>query len=158
MIGNRVSDFDQFTIGTYGYTIILDTTDIMLNKPSFIQVDASGTTSDPVTGPIDLDTLQDYINDEDCPDATWSFASDLMIIFFKTSVYAFANTSRFVIYGYRNNTPINSLSDPIDIKDRDIGYFIALSIKEAAIVQGKMIPPDILKEITAYEAIINAGG
>ncbi len=158
MIGNRVTDFDQFTTGSQGYTIALDTTEIMLNKPAYIQIDDNGTTSDPITGPIDIEALQGYINDANAPDGAWSFASDILLIFFKTSVYGFVDNSRFVIYGYRNNTPINSLSDPIDIKDRDIGYFIALSIQEAAIVQGKMIPPDILKEITKYEAIIAAGG
>jgi len=158
MIGNRVTDFDQFTIGTYGYTIALDTTNIMLNKPSYIQIDDSGTTSDPISGPIDIDTLQAYINDEDCPDGAWSFASDILMIFFKTSVYAFDSGSRFVIYGYRNNTPIKTLADPIDIKDRDLGYYIALCIKQASIIQGKQVPIDIDKQIIQYEAQIQSGG
>jgi len=158
MIGNRVSDFDQFTVGTYGYTILLDTTEILLNKPSYIQVDDSGDTSDPINGPTDIHTLQSYINDANCPDAAWSFASDILIIFFKTTVYAYDTGTRFVIYGYRNNTPIKTLQDPIDIKDRDIGYYITLCIKQAAIIQGKQVPIEIDKQITQYEAIIQAGG
>jgi hypothetical protein len=158
MLGNKVTDFDKFTNGAYGYTIVLDTTDILLNKPDFIQVDDNGTTSDPIVGPTDLETLQGYINDVDAPDAAWSFASDLLIMFFNATSAPYSSTTRFVIYGYRNNQPITSLSDSIDIKDRDIGWFTALAIKEAAIMQGKMIPKGIEKEITQYEAIVQGGG
>lgn len=158
MLGNKVTDFDKFTNGIYGYTIVLDTTAILLNKPDFIQVDDNGTTSDPIIGPTELEVLQEYINDSDAPDAAWSFASDLMVLFFKQATVPYSNTTRFVIYGYRNNQPINTLSDSIDIKDRDIGWFIALAIKEAAIMQGKMIPKDIENQITEYEAIVQGGG
>ncbi len=158
MLGNRVTDFDKHTNGVYGYTIVVDTTEILLNKPDFIQVDDNGTTSDPISGPTAMETLQEYINDDDAPDAAWSFASDLLIMFFNASTAPYSNTTRFVIYGYRNNQPINSLSDSIDIKDRDIGWFIALAIREAAIMTGKMIPKDIENQITEYEAIVGAGG
>ncbi len=66
----------------------------MLNKPSFFQVDDNGITSDPVAGPISLNTLQSYISDVDCPDIAWSFASDLMIIFCKATACPYSDTTR----------------------------------------------------------------
>ena len=158
MFGNRVTDFPQHTSGLYGYTIIMDTTNLHLNMPYSIQPDANGVSGDPVAGETALNTLQEYINDEDCPDLAWNLSSDILTIFFKTEIYEYLSTTRFVLYGYRNNTPITSLQSSIDIKDRDLEWFMMLAIKKAALMQGKKVPEKIQLELTRLESIVSAGG
>lgn len=147
MIGNSVTQFQQHTIGTVGYTIIMDCTDLHLNQMEFLMVDANGVTGDPAPAQAEIEVIHDYINDSDCPDIAWNLSSDILTIFLKTSVYAYVITTTFTIYGYRNPTPIKTLDSLIDIKDKDLNWFNNLVIKKAAEMQGKRVPPSVINNL-----------
>jgi len=154
MFGNSVTDFDKFTDGTVGYTIAVDLTFLNVEIVSSLQGDANGTTEDPVTGNTALATLQSYINDFNAPDLAWNYSSDILIIFFKTVTFAYTNTTRFIFYGYRQAVPIKTLTQNIDIKDRDLPLFLRYALKEAKILQGKISDPKEDQEIIQLENII----
>ena len=154
MYGNRVTEKDKFTDGMYGYTVAIDLT--ALNARSIVSVAASdaGLAFDPVVTPIDLITLQGYINDPDCPDLAYSLGSDILTILFNHSTLPYASTTQYTVTGYRSALPIASVTDNLDIKNRYLELFVLLSIQKAAVLLNRTLPAELKQRILELKAQI----
>ena len=147
MLGQVITNFPQYSVGTYGYTIQVDLTYLYASSIDIIQLDNNGVSSLPITQKTALVSLQGYINDIACPNIAYSVDSDILTLFVKTSAYPYTDTTKFVIYGKRLAITIGSLNDNVDISDKDMELFLNYCIKGAGDILGIRTSPVITDNI-----------
>ena len=91
MLGQVITNFPQYSVGTYGYTIQVDLTYLYASSIDIIQLDNNGVSSLPITQKTALVSLQGYINDIACPNIAYSVDSDILTLFVKTSAYPYTD-------------------------------------------------------------------
>ena len=159
--GNAVTDVSQRAVGTYGYTISIDTTGLYAYKITFVQAqDDSGATpvlSDPSGSSVSIKTLQEYLEDASCPDIAFNYAHGICTIFFKTSVYPYVSDTRFAMFGQRDSLKFYADGDKADFPDSEAALFNAYVIKHAALLTNKPIPSDVARIIQKREYEIKNG-
>jgi hypothetical protein len=130
--GNSVNNFLQVAIGTHGYTIKIDVTGLLFYKVTKVQAQvAPADTQEPVTAESTLSKIQAYLNDSACPDLAFNFGANICIIFFKTSVFAYADTTMFALFGLRNAQRTTSDNDLLDFPIENMKYVMNLALKIA---------------------------
>ena len=158
--GNAVTDVSQTSIGTYGYTVRIDTTTILAYRIKFVQAqDESGTElGTPSDDSVILKTLQTYLEQSSCPDIAFNYAHGVCTVFFKTTVWPYADNTRFALFGQRNALAMIETDDKADFPDSEMELFIAYAIREASILNNKPVPSDISRTIMRREYEILNGG
>ena len=153
MIGTPVTYASKFSEGTYGYTIAVDVDNLFMDTISKVQ--AQTTTDVSLTALFSsesaLTELMDYVNDSTCPDCAWYLSSSVLYMFFKTTVYAYLSSTIFTAFGTRTGIPITNLDDVIDVPEQYMELYIKYSIREAAQLQGRQVPPSIIADISELE-------
>jgi hypothetical protein len=153
MLGTPVTYLPKFAEGTNGFIVVCDLDDLFINAIDFVQfgIDGDTTATLNVEEGVDLKTLNSYLESATAPNAAWAKSSSLLYLFFNTSVYSYLNTNIFVVYGTRSGIPITNLDDNIDVPEQHLELYTKYVIREAAELQGKLVPPSIKKDIEELE-------
>lgn len=151
-----ITTYDQFMTGTYGYIVKIGIG--YLDEITLIKLydSVTETTSDSTSAPVDLVTLYDYLEDSDCPDIGFSIAGEEITVFIKTgdSYWSYDDYTKILILYKRNPIPITSESSMLDIPYEYFELFLNYVVKEAAELQGKIVPQSVLQNIKNLEAEI----
>lgn len=155
--GNAVTDFSQQAIGSYGYTIKVPLEPSGLNANVVYavqgQVGASDTPQVVLTKVLQS-TIEDYLNSSSCPDLAFATDGTNVIVFFKTTVFAYVSDTRIAFLGLRNAQPTASDNDKLDIIDDDIGLLRVYAIQEMYLLKQNFVPQNILDTISNEETRI----
>lgn len=151
MLGHAVTVYGQFTVGTYGYVLVVDLTKIYAKEIEFVQLEIAGLAEDPVSVATDLSTLMAYPNDVNCPDVAFSYESDLLYLFLKESYAPYASNTRFTLFGKRYAKPITSLTDNLDIRESELELFTNYVLRSASLYSNKRLDPEIERNIQILE-------
>jgi hypothetical protein len=158
--GNIVTDMDQASIGTYGYTVRINTVGIYAYDINFVQAQddsASEKLSAPATASVTLQTLQEYQEDSSCPDIAFNYSHGLCTIFLKTATYPYTANTRVGLFGQRDSLKFYSNTDRADFPDGEMELFTAYVIKHAALITNKPIPHDVGRIIQRREYELSNG-
>lgn len=99
--GADISTLTRYTVGIYGYIVKINTASLLAYLITAVQAQASETsTPEPVTEDVSLDTLQGYVNSEDCPNLAFAIGDGECWVFFKTDgtdAETRSNTTDYVV-------------------------------------------------------------
>ena len=132
--GNPVTDFDQQAIGDYGYIVKIDAVSLLALEVDAVQAQASASsTPSPVTAETTRNAIEGYLNDSACPDLAFNFSGSDVLVFFKTSVFAYASDTRIALFGKRFAQNVSDDATKMDILDDDIALLLAYMMQLAAL-------------------------
>lgn len=155
MFGHAVTTYGQFNAGNYGYIVAVDLSKIYAKEITSVQIIDTAEahlSSDPITDIYSIEELQNFINDENCPDIAFAISSDIFYLFLKTTLYPYANTTRFTLYGKRHSKPITALTDNLDIRESELELFVNYAMEKAALITNKRLDPLISRNIQILES------
>lgn len=152
--GDKVTQYEQYLIGTYGYIIRLDTTPT-IKKILSLQGKNDTYISDLVESLTFITDIFKFPESDSCPDIACALSSGVLYLFFKTSVLPYEDASQFLLIAYRYPSEITNLDSTLDLPVSDYELFIALSISVSAELKGKLVPQRILDKIDYFKRIIN---
>ncbi len=150
--GNKITDYAQTAIGSYGYTVKIDTTALLFENIADIQAQASASsTPAPSIGEVPLSTLMGYLNDVNCPNLSYNFSNGEITICFNTIAFPYVDATRFALFGLRKAQAATSDGDFLDFPDKDRRLALNYALREAyEIIKGKC-PQDIQEIIDDEE-------
>lgn len=145
----KIVTYNQYAIGTYGYIVRINTTNIRLSSiTSVIVSDIADNVTDTITSATDIDTLYRHLEDSDCPNASYYFSGSILTLFVKLSKYAYDGNTEFSIIGYRST---DEIGEYVDIASEDLELFINYAIAESAQILGKTVPTNVINNISNLE-------
>lgn len=153
--GNKVTDFGQVAVGTYGYVIKNNLYPYFPRDVESVQVQPSATeTPTPFTTNSSLEDVNSYMEDSACPDVAWHYINSVLHIFFKTSEYAYVDNTRFAVFGKRNAQSVTGDLSLCDIMDRDLDLVQLYMLEQAYLSRAGKVPYYIKKAIADREEAV----
>ena len=130
MTNFTITTVDQVGIGTYGYMVKLDTTNIVAYDVNFIQAqaDSTGISSNPSGSSVSIETLASYLENDACPDLAFNYTHGMCTMFFKTTAYPYTSDTFVTLFGKRNALRLVDDNDIADFPDELIELFSAYAI------------------------------
>lgn len=154
IFGQKVTTYEIFLTGTYGYVLRLLTAPTIKNILS-LQVKNNTLISSVIENPTSLNDLMMYSEDVNSSDFAYAVESGIIYIYLKTSKYPYEDNTQFLLRAYRYPVELIDLESELDISPGDLELFLTLSISIAAEMQGKMIPQRTLDKIEYLKNVIN---
>ena len=141
-----------------GYVVVVGLNELFAEKVNSINLSKDGSVfpgeqlSYQVTSQTDLTKLMELPYTDNAPDLAFTESSNLLYMYLDNRIFPYGKSVRFFVIGTRTGIPITSLSDYIDVPEKDMELFIKYSIREAAQLKGKPIPPSIEMDIKELES------
>lgn len=153
--GNKVTDFAQVAVGTYGYIIKSNLYPYFPRDVESVQVQpASDETPAPFSTNSSIDDVNSYMEDSACPNCAWHYSNGFLRIFFKTTVYAYVDSTRFSVIGKRNTQPVIGDTILCDFMDRDLDLVQLYMLRLAYLWRSGKVPYPIVKTVEDKEEAI----
>lgn len=148
MIGIQINKhFEDIIIGINGKIV-----GCSLNKLAIESIERIiiGDVAEPTiieTNNTDINTLNNYIQSSEAPNFAWSLVNEYLYLFIKPQ-YQLATV---IIIGKRVGNPVMDDDSVIDVPEAYMELFTRYAIKEAAKLQGKIVPHSYELEIKTLE-------
>ena len=152
MFGTPITYCPVVSIGASGKIVSVKMNDMFAEDIKSLQlIETIGETS-VEANKLALTELMNLPSNVSAPDGAFTLSSGTLYIFINTSTYDYLSTTLFFLIGTRVGLPITSFESQVDVPEKDLELFIKYVIKEAAELQGRIVPPAIELDIKTLEA------
>lgn len=152
--GEKVTGFDKFLDGTYGYVLRLSTAPSIKEVLS-VQVKNGSTISEVTETLSTMNQLMQYPIISSTVKVAMALESGVLYLYLDLTTYPYETDTEFFLRAFRYPNEITELNSLLDISPGDVELFIALSIAVAAEGQGKLVPQRILDKIDYLKNVIS---
>lgn len=152
MFGNRVTDFNQAAVGSKGYILKLDITELQASDVIAVQAqtDDSNTLA-PSLREMSLTSLQMLLEHNSVLTTAFCILDNICYIFFNSEFFPYANGTRFIIDFVRGPKIASNDTDFLDISDRFISLVKLYALRQTYLIVKGQSPRNILDEIAREE-------